>query len=145
MDTQICRWMVLMSAGLLTGWGCDCQTRISRGGSDAGGGEATDGGGEPGQNDGGSNGHSCTQPTSLTISPPTTTAALSLGVPFRPTFTANAGYSDGSSRDVTSECFFSLDDGTFGAFTGSTLDWSGKHGGSVTVTASTCGAVAAPP
>ncbi len=58
--------------------------------------------------------------TALNISPPTSMLVLQDGAPATESFTATATYGDGTTKDVTSNVMFSIDE-TFGGFLGADL------------------------
>jgi hypothetical protein len=87
-------------------------------------------------------GNGCIPPTALTLSPMSVTRVVSPGEPFSQPFTAMATYAGKPAADVTAATFFTVSDATIGAFTANVFEWSGAHGGTITVTGHHCGAEA---
>ena len=100
----------------------------------SGGSGGAGGSGGTGGSGGGLGNNNCTPPSSVTLSPATTTANVMPGGTFMQAFTATAG-----GTDVTAQTFFSVDDPTAGTFNGATFNWSATRGGVITVTGTYCG------
>ncbi len=87
--------------------------------------------------------NNCTPPMALALTPADKVVNVVLGMPFSQAYTATATYAGGTTKDVTADTFFTVDDPGAGKFTGNTFAWSGTQGGKITVSGKTCGAVGA--
>jgi hypothetical protein len=87
----------------------------------------------------------CQPPTSITLSPANLSTNVVAGTAFMQAYTATAHYASMADQDVTSSAFFSVDDASLGAFSGAQFSWSGDHGGSANVRATSCGVTGSTP
>jgi len=89
--------------------------------------------------DGGGGGDGGTPDATLAIGPGDLTLTMVDGVPVQQAYSATLHFPDGTTRDVTTDAVYSVNDGTLGTFSNELFTTSGTVGGVTAVTASYMG------